>query len=278
MPFAASFDDAYELAIKPACDAAGAYAERIDEQIFQENILQRMYNQVARADLVIADLSGRNANVFYEAGYAHACRKQVIFLAHDAAEVPFDVRAYPPVFYGADLVYLRQELEQKVRRVLEARGSGPSPLALPVDVTVNGCVLSPAVTQEIPVHIRDYQEFGWVLASLIVQNPVVRIIRPIDIRIGVITPPAYNVNMAGKTKVEWEDTRDGMRLHLLRADYRLLPGTWEKYGLRIYLTKKHEVSEVIGPFTIRILTVDGYFDFPFRLRITPAPTAEGESA
>src|SRR5580765_4322533 len=139
MPFAASFDDAYELAIKPACDAAGAYAERVDKQIFQEDILKRMYNQVATADLVLADLSGRNANVFYEAGYALACRKQVIFLAHDAAEVPFDVRAYPPIVYGEDLVYLKQELEQKVRRVLDAGVSAPSPLAVPADVTVNGC-------------------------------------------------------------------------------------------------------------------------------------------
>ena len=31
MPFDPQFDDTYQLAIKPACEEAGAYAERVDE-------------------------------------------------------------------------------------------------------------------------------------------------------------------------------------------------------------------------------------------------------
>ena len=75
MPFASEFDDVYKLAIRPAADAAGAYCERIDEQIFADNILARLYNQIAKADLLVADMTGRNANVFYEVGYAHALGK-----------------------------------------------------------------------------------------------------------------------------------------------------------------------------------------------------------
>jgi hypothetical protein len=44
MPFDKSFDDTFELAIEPACDAAGAYAERVDQQIFTGSILDRVYN------------------------------------------------------------------------------------------------------------------------------------------------------------------------------------------------------------------------------------------
>ncbi|HYG61069.1 MAG TPA: hypothetical protein VEL74_00690 [Thermoanaerobaculia bacterium] len=75
MPFDESFDDVYEAGIKPACKDAGAYCERVDEQIFVESILARVYNQIAKADVIIAEMTGRNPNVFYEVGYAHALNK-----------------------------------------------------------------------------------------------------------------------------------------------------------------------------------------------------------
>jgi hypothetical protein len=56
MPFSDEFDDVYQLGIKPACQKAGAYAERVDEQIFNETILQRIYNQIAKADVIIAEI------------------------------------------------------------------------------------------------------------------------------------------------------------------------------------------------------------------------------
>ncbi|MCH7994731.1 MAG: hypothetical protein IIB57_09840, partial [Planctomycetes bacterium] len=84
MPFEDSFGDVYELGIREACTQAGAYCERVDEQIFHESILDRIYNQIAKADIVIADMTGRNANVFYEVGYAHALGKRTILLTRKA--------------------------------------------------------------------------------------------------------------------------------------------------------------------------------------------------
>ncbi len=77
MPFDEDFDDVYKVGIKPACRDAGAYCERVDEQIFHRSVLQQIYNQISKADLVVADMSDRNANVFYEAGYAHALDKKM---------------------------------------------------------------------------------------------------------------------------------------------------------------------------------------------------------
>lgn len=45
MPFAATFDDIYQFGIQGAANDVGAYAERLDKQLFAENILERMYNQ-----------------------------------------------------------------------------------------------------------------------------------------------------------------------------------------------------------------------------------------
>src|SRR5215467_9797558 len=75
MPFKKEFNDTYTFGIKGAADDVGAYAERIDEQIFSEGILDRIFNQISKADVIIADMTGRNPNVFYEVGYAHALGK-----------------------------------------------------------------------------------------------------------------------------------------------------------------------------------------------------------
>lgn len=46
MPFASSFDDVYKLGIKETADSIGMLAQRVDEQIYQEGILERIYRQI----------------------------------------------------------------------------------------------------------------------------------------------------------------------------------------------------------------------------------------
>jgi hypothetical protein len=114
MPFDTSFRDIYEVGIKPACKDAGAYCERVDEQIFHENILERVYNQIAKSDLIVADITGKNANVFYEVGYAHALNKKTILLTSDADDIPFDLKHYPHVVYEGSITNLKRELERRL--------------------------------------------------------------------------------------------------------------------------------------------------------------------
>ena len=114
MPFSAGFDDVYELGIKAACDEAGAYCERVDKQIFTENILDRLINQIAKADIVVADMTGKNPNVFYECGYAHALGKTVILLTQDVADIPFDLQQYPHIVYKGRITDLKSELVKRL--------------------------------------------------------------------------------------------------------------------------------------------------------------------
>lgn len=95
MPFEPSFSDVYEIGIKETCTTAGAYCERVDEQIFDGRILDRIYNQISKADFIIADMTGRNANVFYEVGYAHALGKRTILLTQKSDDIPFDLKHFP---------------------------------------------------------------------------------------------------------------------------------------------------------------------------------------
>jgi nucleoside 2-deoxyribosyltransferase len=94
MPFDSAFNDIYKIGIKAVVSQFGdMIAERVDEQMYREGILERIYRQIELADIVIADMTGQNPNVFYEVGYAHAKSKLCILLTSDAADIPFDSSA-----------------------------------------------------------------------------------------------------------------------------------------------------------------------------------------
>ena len=110
MPFAEAFDAIYRKGIKVAADDVGAYAERVDEQVYEGSIVERIYNQISRADLLVADVTSRNPNVFYEIGYAHALNKLVIPLAQNMEDVPFDMKHRLHVLYDGTPQDVRQKL------------------------------------------------------------------------------------------------------------------------------------------------------------------------
>src|SRR5687768_2946466 len=114
MPFSSEFDDIYNLGIKDACKEAGTYCERVDEQIFNESILDRVFNQIAKADVVIADMTGKNPNVFYEVGYAHALGKTTILLTQRTEDIPFDLKHFPHIVYNSRITFLKEELKKRL--------------------------------------------------------------------------------------------------------------------------------------------------------------------
>ena len=60
--------------------------------MFVEGILERVFNQISKADVIVADMTGRNPNVFYEAGYAHALNKVVVLVTQKTDDIPFDLK------------------------------------------------------------------------------------------------------------------------------------------------------------------------------------------
>lgn len=60
----------------------------------QQSILQDIVIGIGNADVIIADVTGLNPNVFYELGLCHALDKKVILITQDISELPFDIRSY----------------------------------------------------------------------------------------------------------------------------------------------------------------------------------------
>lgn len=113
-PFSKEFDDIYKLSIKQAAISHEVKAERLDEKIFDEGIPERIFRQIETVEFIIADLSTRNANVFYELGYAHAKDKICILLTKDPDDIPFDLKHKRHFVYGGTVSYLQAELKKNI--------------------------------------------------------------------------------------------------------------------------------------------------------------------
>jgi len=134
MPIKPELNDIYKFGIKGAADDVGAYAERLDEQIFTEGMLDRIFNQINKADVVVADMSGRNPNVFYEVGYAHALGKIVLLLTQNADDIPFDLKHRQHTVY-THIDDLRQALIPKLEWAIaeshkQQRPGGPERISI----------------------------------------------------------------------------------------------------------------------------------------------------
>lgn len=78
----------------------------------QQNILQDIVEGIHQADVVIADLTGLNANVFYELVLAHAMNKKVVIITQDINELPFDIKSYRANEYSLQFNKLPKLIEE----------------------------------------------------------------------------------------------------------------------------------------------------------------------
>lgn len=77
--------------------------ERADNHVLTMPILEKINNYIRNSDVIIADCSGRNPNVFYELGLAHTYGKKVILITKDPVhEAPSDIRHYEFIKYELD--------------------------------------------------------------------------------------------------------------------------------------------------------------------------------
>jgi hypothetical protein len=131
MPFDREFQPIYEQLIRPALEDAGYDIIRADSFLDQQNILQTIVREIASADLVIADVTTINANVFYELGLAHGLRRPTVLIAQSLDEIPFDLRSYRVVVYSTQfdqVSLLKDSLNDIARRHLHGEIQFGSPV------------------------------------------------------------------------------------------------------------------------------------------------------
>jgi nucleoside 2-deoxyribosyltransferase len=112
----------FEKVIKPIAEAADLrlVCKKADDLFTTSTVMQDIANSLRRASLVVADLTGRNPNVFYELGLAHAFRKPVVLLAQSDEDVPADLRAHRYYRYSLESTEEIRHFEETIRSVLNS--------------------------------------------------------------------------------------------------------------------------------------------------------------
>lgn len=86
-------DDVFDYIIEPAL-SNGFEVTRADKIFHADKIDDKIFYSLKNADLVVADLTGKNPNVFLEVGYRMALEKPIIFLVQKNSDpLPFDIQS-----------------------------------------------------------------------------------------------------------------------------------------------------------------------------------------
>lgn len=86
---------------------------RVDEISRPGSITRDIVEGILDADIIIADLTDKNPNVFYELGIAHSAGNKTIMTAQSHSDVPFDIASYRVIFY-TQTIKGSQELFKKL--------------------------------------------------------------------------------------------------------------------------------------------------------------------
>lgn len=101
MPFAPPLGEYYSQIFEPAINKAGLTAIRADNDIFGTGkIIDQIWTGINKAKVLIAELTQRNPNVYYELGIAHALKKPVVLVCSNEEDVPFDLKHIRVIYYN----------------------------------------------------------------------------------------------------------------------------------------------------------------------------------
>ena len=127
MPFADPIGGYYELIYEPAIKKTGLTPIRADTDIFGTGkIIEQIWAGLKRAKVLVAELTGRNPNVLYELGLAHALQKPVVLISSNEEDVPFDVRHVRVIYYDMNDPFWGEKLIAKVAENVASALANPS--------------------------------------------------------------------------------------------------------------------------------------------------------
>lgn len=100
MPFHKSFEKIYTI-IKASCQTSGFQCTRSDDEFVRGNILRHTVELILKSELLIAVMDGRNPNVAYEIGIAHALGKTVLLVADFSkfGDIPVNLKSNRFILY-----------------------------------------------------------------------------------------------------------------------------------------------------------------------------------
>ena len=113
-------DKFFKYIIKPVCEACDFEAIRVDQLNDANSITQTIIEHLENADLVIADISGHNPNVFYEIGYRTRTKKPIIHLKAKAEKLPFDINTIRTFDYDLTDLDSVEDVKERLTQTIKS--------------------------------------------------------------------------------------------------------------------------------------------------------------
>jgi hypothetical protein len=122
MPYAKEFNNVYYFGIKQVVEKRGRKCERVDQDKFTGDIVQRIKERINSSQLVIADITGNNPNVYYEVGFGDGSKKTTILISQKQEHIPFDFKTQRQIIYDPqDILGLANDLGEVLDEILQAQ-------------------------------------------------------------------------------------------------------------------------------------------------------------
>ena len=115
MPFSDPLGSYYSKIYEPAIKKTGLKPVRADDDIFTTGkIIDQIWKGIKGSRVLVAELTNRNPNVFYELGLAHALDKPVVLVASNDKDVPFDLNHIRVIYYDVNDPFWGEKLIEKI--------------------------------------------------------------------------------------------------------------------------------------------------------------------
>lgn len=120
MPFIDPFNDYYRDILVPSIKAAGFEPTRADEIYGTNAIIKDIFDSIRDSTALVADVTGKNPNVNYELGIAHAFNRPVVIISQSIDDIPFDYRHLRAIIYDTKKVNWVSDLTTKITNTLQS--------------------------------------------------------------------------------------------------------------------------------------------------------------
>lgn len=230
------FNSIYEDLIKPAVEDAGFESFRADEEASSGDILTDMFQELLLADMVVADLSIDNANVYYELGIRHAMRRRgIVHIQAGRAYMPFDIFNVRTLPYHCDDSgrpdpdYVEKD-KQALSKMLQATwNSERNRIHSPIFNLLDGLVEPDRKTLRTPLATGYWEEYirlqerieiaqrqkrigDVLLLSEEVQNPL--------IKEDIIAEAGRALKSTGNSALALKEYRQGLKINPENVEFR----------------------------------------------------------
>jgi len=132
MPFMEPYNAYFNSVIAPAIKECGLDPQRGDSIFKAGVVMADIWRLVNKAQVLLAELTTKNPNVFYELGLAHAIGKPVVLISETLEDVPFDLRALRVLPYDKNDPSWGDALKARIRKAVTETLADPIEAVPPI--------------------------------------------------------------------------------------------------------------------------------------------------